>query len=576
MNLKQRLQEDRTKLDIPETDTGASTTGNVISIIKETDTVGQSEAVHPAALPEDIEPSAAEVTDERAKAGEGNKALEAALAALDPQLDQYGSLRFMMLTRRGRLDALLAESQAALDKVAALVQARTGRTPSPELLKRELAPIRAAARERDAQIHVHNRIARVEDGYLYDLGDPAGRVVHITARGCAVEANAKIAFQRGFGYGQAPEPVLGSSPANSWRTVLDWLKARGVPEGTQALVAALLVEWLRPDTPAPILEVIGPAGGGKTTLAEQLAALIDPSDCGFACVKATEQDIAAAACNRYVLGCDNASSYTADEQDLICRLSTGTTLTARRYYTQAELFQVFVRAPLIITSILPALTRADARSRTITARVSALREYISAQDISFQFQEKQGELLGALFSLLSAGLAGLAIAKAARAYTHRLADYEQLGEAITAAIGWQPGEFGALLARERRLTAEESNESDSIIATVSALLDAQAQVAKPSAERPTLNSWAPKTQAGYYAIYTPDGALRVGVTLSHLLHKVKSHPAELAARIPIATERALSSGLTLRHQTLRDLGIDFHTQKSRFGQILEFRRQPSS
>ncbi len=522
-------------------------------------------------FPEDIAPDPKTVDDLKAEAGtkgKGPSAASIAVSALDFRLDQHGVLVHCRVTAAGRLEVTDAESQAALDVISLAVTSATGSTPSHEILKRELAPVRARAREAGRIIYVYNRVAPDGNGgYLVDLGVVDGQVAHITALGWSVAPNKTTAFRRGAGYGALSVPVVAETPAEAWGRVTGGLVDRGVPFRYAPIVAAMVVEWLRPDTPNPMAEIIGAAGSGKTTLAEQLASGLDPTTTqGLASVKLSEDAIAAAASNRYVLAYDNAGGpLKDDEQDLLCKVATGTVLAARKFYSQSEEFAVEVRAPVIITAVLPVITRADARSRTIRVKVANRLDFAGAREVKAEFEAAKAQLTGALFTLLSAGLAGLAQAQAQK-YQHRLVDFEQLGESITAAVGWQPGEFRTLMAEHRRQTAEESAQASPVVAAIRSIIDEFSLKVVAGAQAPKREKWiSVHGQPVGYAYNHPDGSLRVGVALKYLHSKVP-----VRSWGAVATERSTSNAIAVQEPTLLALGIAPARGKVRDGVVYEF------
>lgn len=125
----------------------------------------------PEILPEDIAPETEQVEAARAQAGTGSKRPKGdlgmktreAICDLEFLTDQHGRLMHAYTTQAGRREFIDAEFSAALDAVALKVAEITGTVPSHEVLKRELAPIRARARQQSNKIHIHNRTA--SDGY---------------------------------------------------------------------------------------------------------------------------------------------------------------------------------------------------------------------------------------------------------------------------------------------------------------------------------------------------------------------------------------------------------------------------
>lgn len=527
----------------------------------------------PEILPEDIAPETEQVEAARAQAGTGGKRPKGDLGAktreaicdLEFLTDQHGRLMYAYTTPAGRREFIDAEFSAALDAVALRVAEITGTVPSHEVLKRELAPIRARARQQGNKIHIHNRTASDGyGGYIIDIGNKAGDVVHITAFGWSVETNHDVAFRRGAAYGELLLPDSQKPPSQAWEFLTDWLVAQGVKADTVPSVIVMVCEWLRPDTPSPLAEIIAGAGAGKTTFATHLVTLIDPTTSGgLASTGINEEDVAAGASNRLVLAYDNAGGPLSDDaQDLLCKAATGTVLATRRLYTQGDEFAVQVLAPFIITAIVPVITRADARSRTVRIALSKRVAFMGASDVEAKFKAIRPDLTGALLTLLAVGLAGLQEARK-RTYTHRLVDFEQLGEAITTAVGWQAGQFQESMHKHRREVAEEMSDATPVVIAVRKLVAELGAKAQPGTRPP---AGAGRTLM-HYAYVDPQGTLHVGVMLKEL--HIRSSAAGGGGMY--RNERSTRNALAVHAPTLAALGITYGVATCRAGQLVEFR-----
>ena len=527
----------------------------------------------PNVLPENITPEAKQVEEARAQAGTGGKGLKGELGAKTREVildlnfltDQHGRLMYAYTTPAGRREFIDAEFSAALDSIALRVAEITGTVPSHELLKRELAPIRARARQQGKKIHIHNRTAPDgHGGYIVDIGNRAGDVVHITAVGWSVKNNHDLAFRRGAAYGELRLPNSQMPPSDAWALLTDWLVDQGVKADTVPSVIVMMCEWLRPDTPSPLAEIIASAGAGKTTFATHLVTLIDPTTSGgLASTGINEEDVAAGASNRLILAYDNAGGPLSDDaQDLLCKTATGTVLATRRLYTQGDEFAVHVLAPFIITAIVPVITRADARSRTVRIALSKRGAFSGTSDVEAKFKAICPELTGALLTLLALGLAGMPEARN-RTYTHRLVDFEQLGEAITAAIGWQAGQFQDSMRKHRREVAEETSDATPVVVAARKLVAELGAKARPGISPP---AGAGRTLM-QYAYVDLHGTLHVGVMLKEL--HIRSCAAGGGGMY--RNERSTRNALEVHAPTLAALGVTYGLAKCRAGQLVEFR-----
>jgi hypothetical protein len=97
------------------------------------------------------------------------------------------------------------------------------------------------------------RVARHQDAYYLDLGAEDWRSVEITATGWRVVERAPVYFWRSSTSRPSPLPVPGGKFDLLWQYA-------NIPEVARPLVKA----W-RPETPFPILKLIGQQGTAKSS-----------------------------------------------------------------------------------------------------------------------------------------------------------------------------------------------------------------------------------------------------------------------------------------------------------------------
>jgi hypothetical protein len=285
---------------------------------------------------------------------------------------------------------------------------RTGKVVPRGTIHDYLGLVEAKARRSGIFIPTYMRVGKNQDGHLLlDLAR-GGFVATIYPGGFQVAVNQTDAFFRPDGMGDLPIPIAPESVSKALELLRAWLGDLGIPVNVHDLIIAVLVEYLRCDTPHPILEFVGAAGSGKTTIALLIANLIDPLKSGYRPdIPLTDSDLAAAAQQNYCLGADNLGRLDAKQQNLICRVSTGSVVEVRRYYTQNETIKLPIHRPLIITSIAGSVTAPDAMSRTIRVLLPRLQQRRSILELKAEFAERHAELLGALLHLAGAALQSL-------------------------------------------------------------------------------------------------------------------------------------------------------------------------
>ena len=136
-------------------------------------------------------------------------------------------------------------------------------------LRAALATLSAAGVNDGDEVAVHLRSAEAEPGYLIDLCDEHWRAVHVTARGWQVLSTSPQLFTRTQSQRALPVPQAGGDLGLLWQHV-------NIPADRRLLVLTWLLDCFRPDTPFPILELVGEQGSAKSTTQSVLRSLVDP------------------------------------------------------------------------------------------------------------------------------------------------------------------------------------------------------------------------------------------------------------------------------------------------------------
>jgi hypothetical protein len=484
-------------------------------------------------------------------------AMQETFSGLNVFVNDHGGV-YLRVQHGGRTEALPIDGEAALEHIMLEVKERTGASVGRDVIVRELGPIKARARRDGTTKHTANRCAKVPDGYVVDLGDAEGRVVHITAEESTMKGNTELMFLRGGAYGTLPAPEAHGSVSAALGYAIGWAERQGIPAPVAPLMVAAMVEYLRTDTPHPILAMVGAAGSGKSGAATRVTQCIDPTKSGaLADVKPTPEDFAAAASVAYVLTADNLHKLPADVQDMLCKVSTGTVFTMRKYYTQGETFQVGVHQPLVLTFVSLGITAPDALDRTIICWVERPKAYRNASELQSEFEAERPKVTGALYTLLSAALRLIPDVVNQRAWHHRLVDYVQCGEAITQAAGHLPGYFLGLFEAHRATVAENVADGDSFMQVLRVVLKQIANDAQPGDKLPPWRQWGESKGAGLAAVRTPSGVVKIAIRPAVLLGKVP----KVNQYIP-ENDRQLSEALTRVSPLLRALGIESERQEN--------------
>ncbi|MFD2407745.1 toprim domain-containing protein [Azorhizophilus paspali] len=207
----------------------------------------------------------------------------------------------------------------------------TGKAPRDQSLREALATLAGLGRFHGECLAVHLRTAGAAGEYFLDLAAPgSSRAVRLLPGRWEIVDKADAAFVRPESMQALPEPIPGGSIDPVWRVA-------NIPPGSRLLALAWLVECLRPDTPYPVLELLGEQGSAKSTTQTALRRLIDPNACDLRGSPKSVEDIFVSAGACCLVSYENVSHLPAPMQDALCVLATGAaspsascTPTARR------------------------------------------------------------------------------------------------------------------------------------------------------------------------------------------------------------------------------------------------------
>jgi hypothetical protein len=483
-------------------------------------------------------------------------------------LDQFGAPTVVgPFGPSGRTEALSHRDQRFSDALLLAAMDAGAKVPGKEAITNTCSVLAAQARRAGESISVQRRLASLPGGagIAVDLGDEQGRAVVVSASGIEIQAQERhgLYFRRGDGYSALPEPInTDTTPqgvAAAMGLLTGWLRGLGVPERESPLVVALLVRWMIPTGTFPILELVGPAGQGKSTKTDLLASLLDPQPGGRAIspVKLDIATIAAACSSACVVALDNLSWVKPDESDMLCRLTTGFKASMKELYTTSDSKHVEAHARVIVNGITPVLTRGDALDRAIRVALEASPGGFKAvEQVHAEFETQHPALFGALCVLLHASLKQWGNVGNAN---HRLVEFVTVGRALALATGQAPAVFDTVFDEHRREIATYMSDGDPV---ARCLVPALAKMAAQAVRGEQLQPWGSWfASPGWSAIARADGSIKIAVTAGALVKQLHAHMPNDVAQSHRAREavpenpRAVAGAVARITPMLRNLGL---------------------
>ena len=368
----------------------------------------------------------------------------------------------------GRTQNVRVRSTAFRKWMAKASLAATGKVPGAQTLADALNIFEALGDD-EASVDPWLRVGVDAKGVHYlDLSRDDGSVVKLTGRGWDVVSGDGLPFIRTKTHRPLPTPEGGDVRG------VDRLRPfiNVASEDDFKLTLAFLVACLFLAGPHPILVLVGEQGTAKSTAAEMLKRLVDPTSPLHRNLPQDEREASVAATNAWLLSFDNVSRMTAEQSDTLCKLSTRAGFSYRKLHSDDEESTFDGGRPQILNGITPTSNAGDFNSRAIIVRLAPIPpdKRRPKQDIDAEFEAEIPFILGALLDAASTAIRlrpGLTLSE-----LPRMADFARLGEAMAPAFNWEAGEF--LHAYKRSIAGGDaaSFESDIVAREVLAWLNA--------------------------------------------------------------------------------------------------------
>lgn len=209
---------------------------------------------------------------------------------------------------------------------------------------------------------------------------------------------------------------------------------------------------MRPETPFPVLELIGEQGSAKSTTQKMLRRLIDPNSCDLRAAPKTIEDIFVSAGVNWIVSYENISHLSPQVQDALCVLATGGGFAKRKLYSDADECVILVKRPVVLNGISAAVTAQDLIDRTISIETPLITNRAEITDLWNQYEPNHANLLGALLTIFSESLSRLKSILLPAADRPRLAEFAKLGMAVAETMGKTGSDFLAQFNSSRQET----------------------------------------------------------------------------------------------------------------------------
>lgn len=328
-----------------------------------------------------------------------------------------------------------------------------GAAPGDSTLKAALVALSGIAKHDGEEHPVGVRVMVADSRYYLDLCNDQWQAVEIDATGWRVLDKPPVRFRRSPSMRPLPTPAPGGDLAVLWPLV-------NIPVKFRPLVKAVLLDYLRPDTPYPVLVINGSQGSAKSTTHSRCRDLVDPNRVNLRAAPKSTEDIYVSAGANHVVSFENLSHLSDGQQDALCTLATGGGFAARTLYTNTEETVIEVQRPVMLNGIATLATRQDLVDRTVRLELPPVQVRRLAGELAAEFEQQHAAIVGGLLDLFVKTLAKLPTVTVD--YPPRMADFAQLGEAMMQAEGSEPGAFLELYRANRERSVLLALESSPV------------------------------------------------------------------------------------------------------------------
>lgn len=259
-----------------------------------------------------------------------------------------------------------------------------------------MTALRALAGQAEQVGDLWVRWGRADDGALWWDAGTGDEFVRVDKDGWAIYDRPGCYFRSGSTR-PMPPPVRGGNLDDLWQFV-------PVKSVDRPLVIAWMLTAMHPDreTAAGILYLTGPEGSGKSTAADKITEATGSSVARkkLDVRRGDDRDLIVGASAGWVLGLDNLSTLSAEQQDLLCTLATGHEETYRVLHTTTDTVTLSIRRPITMTSIDVPILRPDLISRMVPVALQGLDAPLPEDEVSTAWHASQPAIFGALLDLL--------------------------------------------------------------------------------------------------------------------------------------------------------------------------------
>jgi 5S rRNA maturation endonuclease (ribonuclease M5) len=234
-----------------------------------------------------------------------------------------------------------------------------------------------------------------EETLLVDRGTADRKAIKVTKRKIEEVPVTDLIFRRFSSQAEIPPYMEDGDP---WK-IFSLLPP--MDERSQMLLLAWLVASMKTDIHRPILVFHAPPGYGKTTAAEVIKMILDPSRLTHSLMPRKLDDLYVTLRTDALTVLDNVTSVNSSMSEALCALVTGGNIKVRKLYSGKDRLAFGHKGVLILTSLSNLAEKGDLIDRTLPIEFDDLKETgrRSHNEIIGQARRLQREIFSGLLDL---------------------------------------------------------------------------------------------------------------------------------------------------------------------------------
>ena len=383
-------------------------------------------------------------------------------------LDQYGT-PYAALEVGDHVEVLSVRKRRLRNYLRYLFFNSTGKALTGEEMSNILSIFEAKAQSEGRIRHLHLRVAEQEGAIYYDLTNAKWEAVKITPDGYSIETSPPILFARYANLVPQDYPAIGKYDKDIFEKFLSLFNVKDA-EG-RLLIKCYIVSLFVPGVPKPVLMLHGEQGSAKSTMQELIKTLVDPCSVKTLTFPRDINELVQTLAHNYLAYFDNVSHLSEWTSDALCRAVTGSGFSKRALYSDdSDIIYNFTRC-IGFNGINLAATKADLLDRGLIIQMERIHEdkRRKIKDIWADFDNMKPQLLAYIFDTL------VIVLKNRHAFSlerpPRMADFAELGEVISRAMGHRNNDFINAYYRNIGLQTEQAIDANPVAQAVLRLIE---------------------------------------------------------------------------------------------------------